>query len=80
MAPSRQERRRAQRDTAKRAPAEEVAGRGAGVAAARANVNVNPIGDWTKQVEDPYVGPDGYCRAHHVRLVVQLKRPGFKVR
>jgi hypothetical protein len=60
--PSRQERRRAERDAAKRAPARaEAAGGGAvagaagaaGVAAALANLSVDPGGDWTTQAEDP---------------------------
>ena len=73
--PSRQERRKAERDAAKRAPAKT----GAGGAAAGANVNVIPLGDWTTQAEDPYVGPGGIavlavigCRSTHER--------GFKVR
>jgi len=49
--PSRQERRKAERDAAKRAPG---AGAG-GAAAARANVNMNPVGDWTTQAADPFV-------------------------
>jgi hypothetical protein len=52
--PSRQERRKAERDAAKRAPA--MAGAG-GAAAARADLNVNPLGHWRTQTEDPYVGP-----------------------
>ena len=53
---SRQERRRAERDAAKRAPAKTGATRAAGAAgaaAALANLNVN--GDWTTQTEDPHV-------------------------
>ena len=60
--PSRQERRQAERDAAKRAPAQAVAvaqaraagaaGAG-GAAAAPATVNVNPLGDWTTQEKDP---------------------------
>jgi hypothetical protein len=46
--PSRQERRKAERDAAKRAPAQAGA---AGAAAARANVN--PLGGWTTQADDP---------------------------
>jgi len=49
--PSRQERRRAERDAAKRAPAK----------AALADVNVIPLGDWTTQTEDPFVGPGGFA-------------------
>jgi hypothetical protein len=49
--PSRQERRKAERDAAKRAPGQ--AGAAGGAAAARANVNTNPVGDWTTQTEDP---------------------------
>jgi len=52
MAPSRQERRRAERDASKRAPAQAGA---LGAAAARADVNVNPVGDWTTQASDPFV-------------------------
>jgi hypothetical protein len=48
--PSRQERRKAKRDAAKRAP-----GQGAGgAAAAGANVITNRIGDWTTQAEHPW--------------------------
>ena len=47
---SRQERRRAERDAAKRAPAQAGA---TGAAAALANVNLNPLGDWTTQAADP---------------------------
>ena len=50
--PSRQERRKAERDAAKRAPAQAGA---AGAAAARANVNVTQLGNWTTQAADPYV-------------------------
>jgi hypothetical protein len=52
--PSRQERRKAERDAAKRAPATAAARGGEGAAAARADVN--PLGHWTTQAEDPYVG------------------------
>ena len=58
---SRQERRKAERDAAKRAPGQAGAagaGGGAGGAAAalaKLNVNVNPVGDWTTQAEDPAV-------------------------
>jgi hypothetical protein len=60
MAPSRQERRKAERDAAKRAPAQAGAAGAAGAAAALANLNVNAGGDWTTQSEDPRVGPGGY--------------------
>ena len=55
--PSRQERRKAERDAAKRAPAQAGAAGAAGAAAALANlnVNVNPVGDWTTQTKDPRV-------------------------
>ena len=55
--PSRQERRKAERDAAKRAPAQGGAGGAAGAAAALANlnVNVNLGGDWTTQTGDPNV-------------------------
>jgi len=65
MAPSRQERRKADRDAAKRAPRTGAAG-AAGAAAALANLDVNPLGDWTTQAENPRVGPGGYCLARHV--------------
>jgi hypothetical protein len=64
MAPSRQERRKAERDAAKRAPAKTGAAGGAGAAgtagaaAALANLTVNPLGDWKTQEVDPAVGPD----------------------
>jgi hypothetical protein len=51
--PSRQERRKAERDAAKRAPGQAGAAGAGGGAAARADVNVNPVGDWTTQAEDP---------------------------
>ena len=51
MKPSRQERRKAERDAAK-APAKAGA---AGAAAARARVHGNPVGDWTTQTEDAEV-------------------------
>jgi len=57
--PSRQERRKAERDAAKRAPGQAGAGGAGGAAAAGAHVNVTPLGDWTTQAEDPYVGPRG---------------------
>jgi len=53
--PSRQERREAERDAAKRKRAAASAG-AAGAAAALANLDVDPGGDWTTQAEDPYVG------------------------
>ena len=68
--PSRQERRKAERDAAKRAPAQAGAVGAAGAAAALANLNVNPLGDWTTQLENPSVGPGGYC----------MSLRGFKVR
>jgi hypothetical protein len=51
--PSRQERRKAERDAAKRAPAQTTAANAASAAAALANANLNPLGDWTTQAEDP---------------------------
>jgi hypothetical protein len=56
---SRQERRKAEREAAKRAPANARAEGAAGAAAALANVNVNvnPVGDWTTQAADPNVLP-----------------------
>ena len=53
--PSRQERRKAERDAAKRAPAQARAAGAGGAAAALTTVNVNPLGDWTTQAEDPSV-------------------------
>ena len=53
--PSRQERRKAERDAAKRAPAQAAAAGAAIPAAARANVHVNPLGDWTTQENCPRV-------------------------
>jgi len=54
--PSRQERRRSERDAAKRAPAQAGAAGIGGAAAALANVHLNsrnPGGDWTTQAPDP---------------------------
>jgi hypothetical protein len=51
---SRQERRKAERDAAKRTPGQAVAGAVGGAAAAGANVNMNPVGDWTTQTVDPF--------------------------
>jgi len=51
--PSRQERRKAERDAAKRAPTQAGAAGAAGAAAALANLRVNPGGDWTTQTGDP---------------------------
>ena len=57
--PSRQERRKAERDAAKRKPgqagARTAAGAAgaAGAAAALANLSVDPGGDWTTQAADP---------------------------
>ena len=50
--PSRQERRKAERDAAKRAPAKSGAG---GAATALADVIMNPLGDWSTQAQDPWV-------------------------
>ena len=64
--PSRQERRKAERDAAKRAPATTGAAGAGGATAARAgvnvNVNVNPLGDWTTQAADYDVGPPTLIR------------------
>jgi hypothetical protein len=66
---SRQERRKATREAAKRAPAQAAAAGAVGAAAAAAavaNINLNPRdpgGDWTTQAEDPAVG--GLCSPHH---------------
>ena len=56
---SRQERRKADREAAKRAPRAGAAG-AAGAAAALADLNVNAGGDWKTQSEDSQVGPDGF--------------------
>ena len=54
MPPSRQERRSAKRDAAKRAPAQAgAAGAAAAAAPANSHVNVNLGGDWRTQNEDP---------------------------
>jgi len=66
--PSRQERRKAGRDAAKRAPAKAGAAGAEAAAAARANVNVEPLGDLRTQAKDPYVWPSGYCLARHMDL------------
>jgi len=60
MAPSRQERRKAERVALKRAQAGNRAEGAAGAAAALANLNVNPLGHWTTQAENPAVGPGRY--------------------
>ena len=79
---SRQERRKAERDAAKRAPAKTTAagagaGGAAGAAAALANLNVNQLGDWTTQAEDPAVGPGRYCAPRH-RLSFNSSGEGSK--
>jgi len=51
--PSRQERRRAERDAAKRAQAQAGAAGAAGAAAALADLDVNAGGDWTTQAANP---------------------------
>jgi hypothetical protein len=61
--PSRQERRKAERDAAKRASTQAGAAGAAGAAAALASLNVNVEGDWTTQNGDPSVGPGGYKSA-----------------
>jgi len=53
MPPSRQERRKAERDAAKRAPARAGAAGAAGAAADLANLDVNAGGDWKTQAEGP---------------------------
>ena len=72
--PSRQERRKAERDAAKRAPGQAGAGEAGGAAAAPANlnVNVNPGGDWTTQAENPVV----LVRALGAELVKQRAGAG----
>jgi len=76
--PSRQQRRKAERDAAKRAPAKTGIGEGAGAAAAGANVNVVPLGDWTTQAEDPTVGPCGYCLLATHRMSFHSRYKGSK--
>ena len=66
MAPSRQERRKAERDAAKRAPANAGAAGAKKAAAALANLNVNSLGDWTTQAEDASVGPGVFPPRHRV--------------
>jgi len=69
MVPSRQERRKAERDAAKRAPGQAGAagaGGAGGAAAALVNVDVSPLGHWTTQAADPYAllaGSGGYSSA-----------------
>jgi hypothetical protein len=69
--PSRQERRQAERDAAKRAPRAGAAG-AAGATAALADLNVNAGGDWTTQAEDPWV----LLRALGAEIVRQRAREG----
>ena len=66
--PSRQERRKAERDAAKRAPRAGAAG-AAGAAAALVNIIVHPLGDWSTQTEDPYVGPGEHVLVDFALLV-----------
>jgi len=73
---SRQERRKVERDAAKRAPANTEAGGAGGAAAALAHLRVNPLGDWPTQATDPYVGPGGFCHCsprHRIYLTRQRK-------
>jgi len=68
---SRQERRKAERDAAKRAPPGQAGATAA--AAAAANVNPrNPVGDWTTQAEDP----DALLRAMGGNIVRQRAAEG----
>ena len=53
--PSRQERRKAERDAAKRAPGQAGAAGARGAAAARTHVHANPVGDWTTQAKNPWL-------------------------
>jgi len=76
LMPSRQERRKAERDAAKRAPGQTGAAGAAGAtgaAAALANLNVNPLGDWTTQTADPNVGPGSHALLATSPDVVHLK-------
>jgi len=70
--PSRQERRKAERDAAKRAPGQTEIGGGGEAAAARANMNVNPVGDWTTQASDHAA----LFRAHGDEIVNQRAGAG----
>ena len=73
--PSRQERRKAERDAAKRAPAQTAAAGAAGAAgaaAALANLGVNPGGDWTTQQGDP----DVLLHALGVKILIQRAGAG----
>jgi hypothetical protein len=70
---SRQERRKAERDAAKRAPRAGAAG-AAGAAATDATLNVNAGGNWKTQTEDPCVGPGGFCLACHFLKLGDVQR------
>jgi hypothetical protein len=71
MAPSRQERRKAERDAAKRAPAQAGAAGAGRPAADGANVTVSPLGDWTTQAADHTV-----FRALGAEILRQMAREG----
>jgi hypothetical protein len=66
--PSHQERRKEERVAAKRAAAEARAAGAAEAATGIANVNVNPLGDWTTQTEDHDVG----CRHVTSRYIMEF--------
>ena len=69
--PSRQERRKTERDAAK-ALAKAGAAGAAGATAALANLNVNPLGDWTTQTEDHSV----LFQALGPQVVIQMAAQG----
>ena len=70
--PPRQDRRKAERDAAKRAPGQAGAGGAGGAAAARAHVHVNPVGDWTTQAADHAA----LFRTHGAEIVKQRAAAG----
>jgi hypothetical protein len=70
--PSRQERRKAERDAAKRAAGATAGAARAAAAVANLNVNVNPGGDWTTQTEDRFA----FVRALGVEVVRQRSNAG----
>jgi len=72
MPPSRQERRRATRDAAKRASAHAGASGATAAAAALAKLNVHPGGDWSTQEGDPNV----YCEALGAEVLIQAAAEG----
>ena len=70
--PSRQERRKAEREAAKRAPAQAGAAGTGCAASARVNMNVNPGGDWSTQASDYNL----LFRAFGAEIVEQMSSDG----